>query len=175
MKLKPLAAALAFAAAGPALATMCTQPSSGVVDLGPPGQVTFCNAFWSAGTFNDSYYFSVDAPASSTGWTATWDWSWTTNIDLTKLTLTNMSTGATIYDSSPETFSFSSLVSGTYRLGVQGVVTGWDFSFPGNVGYVANVQTAAIASPAPEPETYAMLTLGLGLVGWQSRRRKQQK
>lgn len=171
MKLKPLAAALAFAAVGPAMATMCTQPSSSVVDLGPPGQVTFCNSFWSAGTFSDSFLFSVDAPASSTGWSTTWDWSWTTGIDLTKVTLTNLATGVSVTDTSPAQFGWQ-LTSGTYRLGVQGTVTGWPYSFPGTVGYQTTVRTAAIASAAPEPETYAMLTLGLALVGWQARRRQ---
>jgi hypothetical protein len=28
-------------------------------------------------------------------------------------------------------------------------------------------------APVPEPETYAMLLAGLGLVGWQARRRTQ--
>lgn len=32
----------------------------------------------------------------------------------------------------------------------------------------------AYAAPVPEPETYAMLIAGLGLVGFMARRRKQQ-
>lgn len=171
MKLKPLAAALAFAAAGPAMASLCAKPSSTVWDLGPPGQVTFCNSFTSAGKFSDAYFFSVDAPASSTGWTSTWDWSWTTNISLSQVSLTNTSTGAVLYDSSPASLSFGNLASGIYRLAVQGTVSGASYSFPGNVGYEATVRTAAVASPAPEPETMAMMALGLGLVGWQARRR----
>lgn len=174
MKLKPLAVALAFAATGPAMASMCSQPSSTVWDLGPPGQVTFCNTFWSSGKFNDSYFFSVDSQASQTGWTTTWDWSWTTNISLTQVTLTNTSTGAVLVDSSPSTLTFGTLAAGVYRLGVQGTVSGWSTSWPGSVGYEATVRTAAVASPAPEPEALAMMALGLGLVGWQARRRKAQ-
>jgi hypothetical protein len=51
-------------------------------------------------------------------------------------------------------------------------------------GQVFNISTASFAhagqdygrfySPIPEPETYAMLGLGLGLLGWVMRRRKQQ-
>lgn len=174
MKLKPLAAALAFAAAGPAMASLCARPSSTVWDLGPPGQITFCNSFWTSGSFNDSYLFSVDAQASSSGWTTTWDWSWTTNINLTQVSLTNTSTGAVQYDTSPSSLSFGNLAAGTYRLGVQGSVTGWPISLPGNVGYEATVRTASVASAAPEPETMAMMALGLGLVGWQARRRSPQ-
>ena len=32
--------------------------------------------------------------------------------------------------------------------------------------------SATIASPVPEPETYALMLAGLGLVGWAARRRK---
>jgi hypothetical protein len=51
-------------------------------------------------------------------------------------------------------------------------------------GYVFNISTASFAhagqdaghfySPIPEPESYAMLGLGLGLLGWVMRRRNQQ-
>jgi hypothetical protein len=51
-------------------------------------------------------------------------------------------------------------------------------------GQVFNIGTASFAhsgqdagkfySPIPEPESYAMLGLGLGLLGWVMRRRKQQ-
>ncbi|MCW5667444.1 MAG: FxDxF family PEP-CTERM protein [Piscinibacter sp.] len=174
MKLKPLAAALAFAAAGPAMAGLCAQPSSTVWDLGPPGQVTFCNSFSSSGKFSDSYLFSVDSQASQTGWTTTWDWSWTKDISLTRVSLTNTSTGAVLYDTSPSDISFGSLAAGVYRLGVQGSVSGWGGVWTGPVGYEATVRTAAVASPAPEPEALAMMALGLGFVGWQARRRKAQ-
>jgi hypothetical protein len=39
-----------------------------------------------------------------------------------------------------------------------------DFSFGGTVS----------AAPIPEPETYAMLLVGLGMLGFAARRRKQQ-
>ena len=175
MKLKPLVAALAFAAAGPSLASTCAQPSSTVWDLGPPGSMTFCNSFWTSGSFNDSYMFSIDAPANSSGWTSTWDWSWTTGISLSKVSLTNTSTGAVVYDNTPSSFTFNNLASGIYRLGVQGSVTGWAFSFPGNVGYTGTLQTTAlpVVSATPEPATYAMLALGLGMLGWQTRRARK--
>jgi hypothetical protein len=31
-----------------------------------------------------------------------------------------------------------------------------------------------VANPVPEPETYAMLMAGLGVVGWVARRRRQR-
>ncbi len=35
--------------------------------------------------------------------------------------------------------------------------------------------TASITSAVPEPETYAMLLTGLGLIGWMNRRKRQAK
>lgn len=40
--------------------------------------------------------------------------------------------------------------------------------------YVPSMQFEANISPVPEPEIYAMMGLGLGLLGWAGRRRKQQ-
>ncbi|MES2207397.1 MAG: PEP-CTERM sorting domain-containing protein [Pseudomonadota bacterium] len=38
---------------------------------------------------------------------------------------------------------------------------------------LSNFQTAALVTPAPEPETYAMMLTGLGLVGLSARRKKK--
>jgi hypothetical protein len=40
-------------------------------------------------------------------------------------------------------------------------------------GYVA-VDNIMVAAPVPEPETYAMMLAGLGLLGFAARRRKQK-
>lgn len=52
---------------------------------------------------------------------------------------------------------------GTYRLNVQGHLTG-----PAGFGDYAGTLSV---SPVPEPETYAMLLVGLGLLGFAARRR----
>jgi len=57
-----------------------------------------------------------------------------------------------------------SLLAGTYTLQIRGTVTG---SSGGSYAGVLNV-----AQPVPEPESYAMLVAGLGLMGFMSRRRK---
>ena len=55
------------------------------------------------------------------------------------------------------------LVAGIYTLQIRGAVTG---SGGGSYAGVLNL------TPVPEPETYAMLLAGLGLVGFISRRRQ---
>ncbi len=58
-----------------------------------------------------------------------------------------------------------------------GFTGGWWFSSDiiTTGGFTGNVAARNfIASPVPEPETYAMLLAGLGLMGFVSRRRKQQ-
>lgn len=57
------------------------------------------------------------------------------------------------------------LGAGTYYYTVFGVA-------PGAAAYSLN--SAATAVPVPEPETYAMLLAGLGVVGFVARRRKEQ-
>ncbi|MBI5789952.1 MAG: PEP-CTERM sorting domain-containing protein [Rhodocyclales bacterium] len=37
-----------------------------------------------------------------------------------------------------------------------------------------NVSVQAVAAPVPEPETYALMLAGLGLMGFVARRRKQR-
>ena len=45
---------------------------------------------------------------------------------------------------------------------------------PGEYWHGFNVGTDAVAAPVPEPETYAMMLAGLGLLGVVARRRKQK-
>ncbi|MDN3543434.1 FxDxF family PEP-CTERM protein [Kinneretia asaccharophila] len=63
----------------------------------------------------------------------------------------------------------SILPAGTYQLKVTGTgITGASASYGGNI------VATPITTPIPEPETYAMLLAGLGVVGFVARRRKQQ-
>ena len=50
-------------------------------------------------------------------------------------------------------------------------------SFSGNSAYLQDGSntTVAVFAPVPEPETYAMLLAGLGLLGFMARRRKQKE
>jgi hypothetical protein len=61
--------------------------------------------------------------------------------------------------------TFSSLAPGSYSIDWAGVKTG---TLGGAVG------VAGFAVPVPEPETYAMLLAGLGMMGLIARRRSRQ-
>jgi hypothetical protein len=61
----------------------------------------------------------------------------------------------------------SILPAGMYQLKVSGTgITGASASYGGNI------VATPVAAPIPEPETYAMLLAGLGVVGFVARRRK---
>ena len=66
--------------------------------------------------------------------------------------------------------------NGTLGAPVAADFTGAGFSLiPGVLhAYKASAEDlAAYAAPVPEPETYTLLVAGLGLVGWQARRRRR--
>ncbi|WP_197047246.1 FxDxF family PEP-CTERM protein [Paucibacter sp. KBW04] len=61
-----------------------------------------------------------------------------------------------------------SLLAGTYSVNITGL------SVAKNTQYTSTLSaTPAPATPVPEPETYALLLAGLGVVGFMASRRKQ--
>ena len=65
-------------------------------------------------------------------------------------------------------FNANGLTAGNYYISVQGVVQG-----AGGGTYSSDVNLAL--APVPEPETYAMMVAGLGLLGFVARRKKNAK
>jgi len=128
------------------------------------------NALASGTTFDDGFTFSITATSAA-------DSSLTTSIptkakglDITLFQVVkyDVSTGNILatYASTGSNLT-ATLGSGNYYLEVGGTVTGTKGgSFGGNL----DVVVAAV----PEPETYAMLFAGLGLMGFMVRRNKKQ-
>jgi hypothetical protein len=164
-----LAAATVFA--GP-VAAACTDSFS-LGSIGPPGVTSIGNAFDQPAHFDDCYNFTLSNSADAFGLTLQWDWSLASNIDVTSVSLSGGSLPATVIDNTPDWFSFSNLLGGAYQLIVSGDVIGRSNYGSGAVGYVGLLATtgAAIAAPVPEPETYALLALGLAIVGWAVKQR----
>jgi hypothetical protein len=174
-KISSIVAALALvAAASPAFAG-CDNTSS-LGDLGPPGLATFGNSFSSAGSFTDCYTFDLLGGADSFGGVLhSWDPLNKLGIDVTSIALWGGTLGSTLTDTTPLTFDFGGLGKGHYTLAVSGIVDSdwglWKY----DVGYGGAIATVSAVSPVPEPETYALMLLGLAAIGAFTRRRQQSR
>ena len=143
-----------------------------------PPSASFSNTV--TGAFTDTWTFSLGAPSTVA-----------TSLTNVGITFGSFSTGGitgllaylngfqlfgptTITNSPPVTVTTqvltgaTSLPAGTFSLVVSGTgVTGGSASYGGNI--------AALAAPVPEPESYAMLLAGLGVMGSIAFRRNKSK
>lgn len=122
-------------------------------------------------TFTDRYTFTTTMMGDLTADLLSMTGNARNGLDITGFSLfdssgllqggTMLSTGAT--DS--WSLNFNDLAAGSYYVQVQG-------SLVSNAAgkYYANIALA----PVPEPETYAMMLAGLGMLGFAARRRKQK-
>jgi hypothetical protein len=176
MKFKTLVAAVALTISGPAAFASLASCGSGTTALSSGSTQLFGNAFASAQSFSDCYSFSIGTGADAFGGTLTIDPLSFLDISIKSVVLSGAGLVTSLVDTTPGSFSFSNLASGVYSLTVSGLVTkgkGFDDILPLPVGYAGSLTATASVSPVPEPETYAMLLMGLGTVGWIARRRKK--
>jgi hypothetical protein len=145
MKMKLIAAAIALAAAAPAIAG------------GPLGELgtAFVGGNVSGTPWTDGYSFSIASLSDLWGQTVV-----TSGIGAYSVTLYDSAFTLIGSDSTPATFSFSGLAAGDYFLTYAGVGTG---------SYGGVLEVTAV----PEPETYALMLAGLGVVGFMAARRSR--
>jgi len=167
LKALPLAIAMSFG-----LATSAAHATTGPLDLGTLGStITPLVVFHGAGSFNDVIEFSINKASDFSASIFNFNIAnITTSISAASsaaATLTATSAVAPKVTTSPFlTSTFASLASGTYQLNISGTAGSW---FGGAYG----VALSAVAQPVPEPESYAMLLAGLGLMGTIARRRSK--
>lgn len=125
------------------------------------------------GTIDDTVNFSISTPSNLTGTASNLKLSFASLnfLDISGLTVTlwnnshplgTVNYGSFAGDSAAYTFNLPT--AGDYHIDISGTATGMA---GGTYG------VALSAAPVPEPETYAMLLAGLGVMGAIARRRKQ--
>ncbi len=170
-KISSIVSALALAAAASPAFAACDNTSS-LGDLGTPGLTFFANTFGTAGSYTDCYTFDLLGSADSFGGVLE---SWTSwnklSIDVTSVSLWGGTLGGTLTDASlSDGFDFAGLGKGHYTLAVSSFVDSGEGYYTSKVGYAGAIMTV---SPVPEPETYALMLLGLVAIGTFARRRQQ--
>jgi hypothetical protein len=181
LKLTAVAAMLAGASVGANAATT----DLGTIALGQPA--TFSGVVAGSGTsINDLFTFTLDSGNTSSGYSVVniplsftgGEW----NTALATLTLSSNADGivgngddqmlaSAIWNQGSNSndslsLSYDSAITGPAYITITGVTDG------GNGGIYSG---AIAAAPVPEPETYAMLLAGLGLMGAVVRRRSNRK
>ena len=118
-----------------------------------------------SGIFQDVYSFTLADPGALSGNAVAINFGGYNILGLT-VTLQDASFAVVGSDASPaDGFTFSGLAAGSYALNVLGYATGASGGFYAG-GFIAET------APVPEPETYALMLAGLGLVGFVASRRK---
>lgn len=121
-------------------------------------------------TFTDKYTFTLTGASTITGDLLSYTGNAKNGLDITNLALYGTSglllTGTQVSTGASDVWQLSSAVlgAGNYYLAVSGSAVSKS---------AGSYSLGVTVTPVPEPETYAMLLGGLGLMGVVARRRKQ--
>ncbi len=169
LKMKLVAAAILMASSV-AQATP-TQAPINWFNHDPAEFATFYSAI--GHTFEHEYLFNLGSNVNALATAVSNDFANIFNITGGKVELfknngdsdytNDISVGSFAFDSTATNGTFNALTSGDYYYQVTGSVAG---------NYGGGYQLYSNVSPVPEPETYAMLLAGLGLIGFSLRRRQ---
>lgn len=176
MKFKALAVALAAAVAAPVMAATNLETSWGTHDLAELGlgfHVT------ESGSFADIWSFSLNLTSDVSSTTVANNLLNVFGIANGQVSLFNGLANDALADALVGSYAFngstgdsattfSALTSGNYYYRITGDLTG---SLGGTYTLASSAIATTTTPPVPEPETYAMLLAGLGVVGMALRRR----
>lgn len=164
MKLKTLAAAAVLAMGANTAFAADIEFDAGMIPVAPD---TFYHLFDhdTIGMFTDTINFSItagDLASSANPLNVMLSGQNVSNIDNLSYTLWSGSESLHTFDGNNSTNWATALPAGDYVIKVTGNANG---SHGGTYGLAMQL------APIPEPQTYAMLLAGLGLVGFAARRR----
>jgi hypothetical protein len=175
-------------AAGMALLTVAVTAANasifdlGVINPGTPKSLLSFGGGTQFSSFNDTFNFTLSAGTQSSGYSVE-----AFDFDLASLSFKTTFTNISLFDThgtlatSDDTlvkeitsagskilsFGNTATSSGNYYLTVAGKIDG------GGNGYFYNGSISSSVTPVPEPESYAMMLIGLGLMGAIARRRNK--
>ena len=163
--------------AGSFVAVFCIYGTTALAEdfdlssLAVPSSTPFGNSFTDlepgeTDTFEDSYSFAALSDASVS-----------VLIDsifgVSNLALTLFNDVGTVLASGATQITATPLLAGDYALTVAGLATG---NQSGTTSYGGTLNLAATqVTPVPEPEIYAMMAVGMGIMGWAARRKKRRQ
>ncbi len=148
--------------------------------MGPPANAVITVNTSSLSLISDTFTFSLASSADVSGKTSEngkYQFGFIlSGADVKSVTLYNNASntlmkvyeGLTNLDLTPASFTFEDLAAGSYSILVNGI------SGFGKGSYsvtLATTSVTTVASAVPEPESFAMMLVGLGLIGFTARRK----
>ena len=146
-----------------------TTPADALAISNVVGKGSFTDTYNFTLTSGSTYSLSFDLDTKSASRFSTFGYQLysTGPLGTSTAVLASSATG-----NSKNNLSVNNIGFGSYSLVVKGTGTEDDSSY--KMGPTSIMMTSKITTPVPEPETYAMLLAGLGLLGAAVRRKKSQ-